>query len=335
MAIDWRNEPVIDSVQLPGSETKYWVQDTEARDKIETLANATHFIGVSTTEITDGGTEKPTINGVEVNPVVGDIVIWKPLTGAPLEFIWDGSKWDLLGGQAIEDLGDLAYKDSASGSYTPEGSVNLTSETMTVVTSVSDDFSIDADFTSRYEEGYRDVTLGLDGSLETSSISYFGSSQALNYVNLSSRNSAGSSYTTIVTDVSPYEYTAVRSLTQGTPPTIANQNTVTVAMGTGSSSTTLIFNLSDIGFDPGSTPEVEDYCDVFGPSTDSSEFITYASVGFFTLEPNTANLAQAVTGSVYLYYSVALSGSVAANTGTVLSDVTATFNGSASTITVS
>ena len=53
MAIDWRNEPVIDSVQLPGSETKYWVQDTEAREKIEALASATHFLGVTTTALED------------------------------------------------------------------------------------------------------------------------------------------------------------------------------------------------------------------------------------------------------------------------------------------
>lgn len=332
MAIDWRNEPVIDSVQLPGSETKYWVQDTEAREKIETLANATHFIGVSTTEITDGGTEKPTINEKEVNPVTGDIVIWKPLTGAPLEFIWDGSKWNLLGGQALEGLGDLAFKDSAEGSYTPEGSIDLITETMQVVTSVSSNFDIYADFTTEPVAGYSDVTLDLYVALDTSSISYFGSSQGINHVNLSMNDNEGKSYGQVVTSVNLDTIGVVSKIYPGALPYIANQSTVTVAMGTGSSSTTLIFNLSDIGFDPGTTTSAT-YAQVYYASEKSK--ITYASVGFSYLSPTTANIVTAASGVASLYYSVGLYGSVGYSTDPVLSSVTTTFSGTTSTITVS
>lgn len=331
MAIDWRNEPVIDSVQLPGGETKYWVQDTEAREKIETLANATHFIGVSTTEITDGGTEKPTINGEEVNPVAGDIVIWKPLTGAPLEFIWDGSKWNLLGGQALEGLGDLAFKDSAEGSYIPEGSIELSSSFTNVITDVDHDFDITLTMSGTEPESYTGkVEIGID--VERSSISYFGSSQALSYINLASIDDRGRSYSSVVTYIDFESVGAVTNFTSGELPTISNQNTVTVTMGTGSSSTTLIFNLSDIGFNPGTQPSVS-YYNVACAANDGT--IKYAGVSFLTLNPSTVDRITDIDELSELYYSIALNGSISTNSETALTDITATFSGTSSTITVS
>lgn len=145
--MDWNNTPVLDSIQLPGSDTKYWMKDTEAREKIEALVNVTHFLGVTTTELTDGASTNPiTINEQEVTAVSGDIAIYKKDIGLQeplsLEFIFDGTYWQLLGGQSIEGAGDLAYKNSASGSYTPAGNVNLRTTdhgagNIAVVTSVS------------------------------------------------------------------------------------------------------------------------------------------------------------------------------------------------------
>lgn len=135
MAIQWRDQPIIDSVQLPGSSTKYWVVDKEAREKIETLIGATRFMGVTTTELTDGATTNPiTINDETYTAGVGDIVIYTPNESASLEFIWDGTRWQLLGGQIIEGLGALAYKDSATGSFIPNvqrnGGVTVSSKTL-------------------------------------------------------------------------------------------------------------------------------------------------------------------------------------------------------------
>lgn len=130
MAIEWKNEPILDSVQLPGSETKYWVADKEAREMIETVVSATHFLGVTTTALTDESATNP-IDIKEgqttksVTAVSGDITIYKQTDHVSLEFIFDGTHWQLLGGQAIEGAGALAYKDSASGSYTPSGSITL------------------------------------------------------------------------------------------------------------------------------------------------------------------------------------------------------------------
>lgn len=124
--MDWNNTPVLDSIQLPGSNTKYWMKDTEAREKIEALVSATHFLGVTTTALTDESTTNPIIiNEEEVTAVSGDITIYKQTDHVSLEFIFDGTYWQLLGGQAIEGAGALAYKDSASGDYTPAGGVTL------------------------------------------------------------------------------------------------------------------------------------------------------------------------------------------------------------------
>ena len=61
--------PYISKITLP-SGTSYDIKDAYAREVIETLAggDAVVFIGVSSTALTDGGTEKPTINNEQVNP---------------------------------------------------------------------------------------------------------------------------------------------------------------------------------------------------------------------------------------------------------------------------
>lgn len=64
------------------------------------LSGAMHFIGVSTTPISDGGTETPTVDGETVTKVAGDVVIYNSK-----EFVWTGSAWELLG-----DEGSYALK---------------------------------------------------------------------------------------------------------------------------------------------------------------------------------------------------------------------------------
>lgn len=112
--------PDISKLTLPSGST-YDIKDAVARENIEELRNAIsggiHYVGVTTTELTDGATTKPiTINSKSYTQIKGDVVNY-----GPKEFIWDDAKWVEFG-----DLGAfkaLAYKDSASGSYTPAGSV--------------------------------------------------------------------------------------------------------------------------------------------------------------------------------------------------------------------
>lgn len=57
------------------------------------LNSAMHFLGISSTAITNNGTEKPTINSTQYNSInSGDVVIY-----GTLEYVWNGSKWCLLG----------------------------------------------------------------------------------------------------------------------------------------------------------------------------------------------------------------------------------------------
>ena len=123
----------ISVIQLP-SGSSYNIKDAWARQAIEGLGNPTHFLGASSTAITDGGTQKPTIDSVETTPHAGDIVVYN--NG---EFIWGGSAWVELGD--LSGLGSLAYKNSASGSVTPTGTVSkptFTGSSSTVTITATD-----------------------------------------------------------------------------------------------------------------------------------------------------------------------------------------------------
>lgn len=65
------------------------------------LDNAMHFLGTSTTAITDGGAQTPTINNATITPVAGDVVLY-----GNQEFVYNSAnKWELLG-----DEGSYALK---------------------------------------------------------------------------------------------------------------------------------------------------------------------------------------------------------------------------------
>ena len=104
-------------ITLP-SGTVYDLKDQGARDLIDALSGYTKFLGVTTTALTDGSTTNPiTINGDSVTADTGSIA-----TYGSEEFIWNGTAWQAFGD--LSALGDLAYKDSASGSFTPAGTVS-------------------------------------------------------------------------------------------------------------------------------------------------------------------------------------------------------------------
>lgn len=99
----------ISQITLP-SGTTYDIKDATAR---QAMAGGVTFLGVSSTAVTDGGTEKPTINSTAVTPSNGDLVVY-----GDGEFIYGGTygsggTWAEFGD--LSTLGDLAYKDTASG----------------------------------------------------------------------------------------------------------------------------------------------------------------------------------------------------------------------------
>lgn len=111
----------------------YDIKDAEARQRISELGKALYWIGVTTTALTDGSTTNPiTVDGDSVTASAGGVAQYDTK-----EFVWNGTAWQELGdGQ----LGALAYKNSASGSYTPAGTIAVSeaADTTTTVNSITD-----------------------------------------------------------------------------------------------------------------------------------------------------------------------------------------------------
>ncbi len=113
----------ISKIKLPGDATVYNLKDAEARTSIANLQSsvtgAMHYIGTSSTAITDGGSELPTINGtamVASDLHSGDVVVYgttgEGTAAAPKEYIWNGTKWEEFG--STGSLKALAFKDTAT-----------------------------------------------------------------------------------------------------------------------------------------------------------------------------------------------------------------------------
>lgn len=115
--------------------TTFEVKDAEARELIESLGDACYWIGVTTTELTDGSTTNPiSVGGEDVTAKVGGMAQY-----SGEEFIWNGTAWQSIG---KNNFGALAFKSSASGDYTPAGTVSQptaeASTTPATVNSITD-----------------------------------------------------------------------------------------------------------------------------------------------------------------------------------------------------
>lgn len=109
-----------DIKQITVGETTYDIKDATARAAIADLESYSEYLGVTTTDLTDGATTNPvTINGESVTAEKGNIVNY-----GSKEFIWNGSAWQEFGDMSA--IGALGYVDTAEGSYTPAGSVSGT-----------------------------------------------------------------------------------------------------------------------------------------------------------------------------------------------------------------
>lgn len=104
------------------------IKDAYARQAIADLGNAMYWVGVTTSALTDGATTNPiTVGGESVAVHLGAVAQY-----SGEEFAWNGSAWQSLG---KNNFGDLAFKNSASGTYTPAGSITV-SEASDATTSV-------------------------------------------------------------------------------------------------------------------------------------------------------------------------------------------------------
>jgi hypothetical protein len=114
----------IKKIKLPGVAEAYDIVDAGARELIEELEAYSDYLGVTTTELTDGASTNPiTVDGESVTAKKGNIANY-----GSKEFIFNGSVWQEFGD--LSALGSMAYVNSATGSYTPAGT--MTDPTVTI-----------------------------------------------------------------------------------------------------------------------------------------------------------------------------------------------------------
>lgn len=124
----------ISKITLP-SGTTYNVKDAQARADIanlqSSLTGAMHYIGTTTTVITDGATTNPvSIGGEDITATSGDVVIYDT---KEYVFSTTDNKWHEFG--STGSLKALAFEDTASAEYTPAGTVSKPTFTGTATTS--------------------------------------------------------------------------------------------------------------------------------------------------------------------------------------------------------
>lgn len=111
---------------VQGSDTLY-IKDAEAQSAISDLQSsvtgAMHYIGITTTSLTDGSTTNPiVIDSEDVTAKAGDVAVVAGSGSngsADKEYVFNGTKWQEFG--STGSLKALAFKDSATGSVTAEG----------------------------------------------------------------------------------------------------------------------------------------------------------------------------------------------------------------------
>ena len=220
---DYVDEGVVSKIEML-SGTVYNIKDADARASIASLNtlinNPTYFVGYSSTPLSDGATTNPiNIEGTSVTVTSGAVALY-----GDKEFIFSGSdnKWHAFGDWG--DIGDLAYKAVAEGSFTPEGTVTRPTFTGTeddIVTNVT----IAGSVTISTGTGTANYTPA--GTIGTPTITVTPSTE-----NIYGLNSAGSqdSLTTTVSGE-----TMTLAFTAGAAPTRTAQQTVMKGISSASS----------------------------------------------------------------------------------------------------
>ena len=151
----------ISKITLPSGST-YNLKDAQARADIASIQTAVtggvSFFGVTTTALTDGtNTATVVVGGETLSAINGALVIY-----GDDEFVYStyDNKWHRFGPAGT--FGSLAYQSSASGTYTPAGTVSQPTFTGSEMTSTG----------SASPSGSVEVDLNTSGSNSTGAVAY-------------------------------------------------------------------------------------------------------------------------------------------------------------------
>lgn len=98
---------------ITATERSYW--NNSITTLKQQIAGVMHYRGITTTPLTDGSKDTVVvINNANYTPKDGDVVIYQDIS-----YAYGSGVWDEIGSAA--PLKALAYKDSASATYTPKG----------------------------------------------------------------------------------------------------------------------------------------------------------------------------------------------------------------------
>lgn len=142
----------ISKITLPTGST-YNIKDQQARNDIAAIQGAISggvtFMGETSTALTDGSTATSiVVNSATITAVKGYLVVYNSK-----EFVFDGTKWVELGDLSL--IGDLGWKDSASATYTPTGTISqptFTGSSSTFTGTITPHGSIDLTTTNKTAE---------------------------------------------------------------------------------------------------------------------------------------------------------------------------------------
>lgn len=228
--------------------TTYDIKDAQARDDIEdikgAIAGGVTFMGETSTALTDGATTNPiTINSKSVTAIKGYLVVYNSK-----EFVFDGTKWIEMGDLSV--LGSLAYKNSASGSFTPSGTVSQPTFTGTETTS-----------TGNFTPSGR-VTLNTASTTSTGAVSYisaigtksFSGTAATIKPKVTAAGSVAISTGTGTANYTPAGSVAAPTISVKTAGTTTTVNSITAVGSLPSLTTTVANEVLTIGFDAGVLP---------------------------------------------------------------------------------
>lgn len=238
----------ISKITLPNGNT-YDLKDAYARGEIEDIKQAISggvtFMGETTTALTDGATTNPiTINGSSVTCLKGYLVVYESK-----EFVFDGTKWIEMGDLSV--LGDLAYKDSASATYTPAGTVSqptFTGSQSAVTITASDNTS------GNYQPKGTVSQPTFTGSSTTSSGKFTPEGSVSVTTNATTNKTATVSTTTGTATYTPAGSVSAPTISVATAGSTTTVNSIT-AVGTLPELTTTVANENlTIGFSQGTLP---------------------------------------------------------------------------------